>query len=160
MPTKHGFRWHPLYSTWDSMMQRCNNPKCTNYKNYGARGIKVSIEFQDCKVFIQYIQSLPDYKLNSGLQVDRIENDGHYERGNLKLSTRSEQNYNKRTRSDSISGYKGVSPAVNSKDRWRAYIYVNQRQVDLGIYGSIEAAIDSRNEYIRKHNLPHKIQFP
>lgn len=151
----HGMKHHPFYATWDSMMQRCNNPKCTNYKNYGARGITVSEEFKDCKVFINYIESLDGY--SRGKQVDRIDNNKGYERGNLKWSTQSEQNYNKRVRSDNKSGYQGVAKAVNSP-RWRAYIYVNKSQISIGIYNTVEEAVKARNNYIINNNLHHKIQ--
>lgn len=103
----HGLKHHPLYSRWDSMMQRCNNPKNTNYKHYGGRGIKVSEEFKNCKIYIDYIQSLPGYSLNKFNQVDRIDNDGNYERGNLKWSGTVEQIINTRIRINNKTGYKG-----------------------------------------------------
>lgn len=154
---KHGMKKHPLYSTWDSMMQRCFNPKCTNYKNYGARGIIVSEEFRDCKTYILYIESLPNYSSNNKLQVDRIDNDGNYERGNLKLSTLTEQNHNKRVRNDSSTGYKGISKAVNSP-RYRSYLYQNNKHISIGIFDTIKEAVEARNQYIKQNNLPHQIQ--
>ena len=45
----HGLGNHKLYSVWNGMMQRCNNTKCPEYKNYGARGIKVSDEWEDVR---------------------------------------------------------------------------------------------------------------
>lgn len=155
---KHGMKKHPLYTTWDSMMQRCNNPRCTNYPNYGGRGIKISDEFKDCKTYISYIESLPNYLITNNLQVDRINNDGHYERGNLKLSSQVEQNHNKRVRSDNKTGYKGVAKAVNSP-KWRSYIYLDSKtQVGIGIFETIKEAVAARNQYIIDNNLPHKIQ--
>jgi hypothetical protein len=153
---KHGMRYHKFYSTWDSMMQRCNNPKCTNYKNYGARGIIVSEEFKNCKTFIEYLESLPDYSKDK--TMDRINNEGNYERGNLKWSTTVEQNLNKRIKSDNTSGYTGVAKAVNSP-RWRAYIYLNsKKQISIGIYDTIKEAVEARNDYIISNKLNHKIQ--
>ena len=37
----HGFRVrdHPFYLIWAAMKDRCNNPNCDGYENYGARGI-------------------------------------------------------------------------------------------------------------------------
>ena len=149
-------RYHKFYSTWDSMMQRCNNPKCTNYKNYGARGIIVSEEFKNCKTFIEYLESLPDYSKNK--TMDRINNEGNYERGNLKWSTVVEQNLNKRIKSDNTSGYTGVAKAVNSP-RWRAYIYAeSKKQISIGIYDTIKEAVEARNNYIISNKLNHKIQ--
>lgn len=37
----HGLSKHRLYQTWNSMMQRCNNPLHKFYSYYGGRGIKV-----------------------------------------------------------------------------------------------------------------------
>jgi hypothetical protein len=154
---KHGLRQHRFYSTWDSIMQRCNNPNCTNYKNYGARGITISKEFKDCKTFIEYLESLPDYSKDK--QIDRINNDSNYERGNLKWSTRKEQNLNKRIKSDNTSGYTGVAKAVNSP-RWRSYIYLDSKtQISVGIYDTIKEAVEGRNNYIITHKLTHKIQI-
>lgn len=155
--TTHGMKHHPLYPTWDSMMQRCNNSNCTNYKNYGARGIQVSDEFKDCKVFIAYIQNLPNYSNSTDIQLDREDNNGNYERGNLRWRTRVEQNLNKRTRSDNTSGYQGISKAVNSS-KWRAYLYKDKKQHDIGIFDTIEEAVEGRNQYIKKNKLSHKIQ--
>ena len=153
---KHGMRYHKFYHTWDSMMQRCNNSKSTNYKNYGGRGIKISEEFKDCKVFIEYLELLPNYSENK--TIDRIDNEGNYERGNIKWATVVEQNLNKRIKSDNTSGYTGVSKAVNSP-RWRAYIYLNSKtQISIGIYDTIKEAIEARNDYIINNNLKHKIQ--
>lgn len=151
----HGMRYHKFYSTWDSMMQRCNNPKSTNYKNYGSRGIKVSEEFKDCKSFIDYIESLPNY--SNDKQIDRIDNNRGYERDNLKWSTQLEQHSNKRIRSDNTSSYQGVSKAVDSP-KWRAYIYVDKIQIYIGIFNTIKEAVEARNKYITDNNLHHKIQ--
>lgn len=154
----HGLRYHPFYATWDSMMQRCFNPNSINYKNYGARGIVVSEEFKDCKTYISYIESLSNYSLNLDYQIDRINNDGNYERGNLKFSSLIEQNHNKRVKSDNKTGYKGVAQAVNSS-RWRAYLYLDSKtQISIGIFDTIKQAVEARNQYILDNNLPHKIQ--
>lgn len=152
----HGLRYHKFYGTWDSMMQRCNNSKSTNYKNYGARGIKVSEEFKDCKTFIKYIESLPNYSEDK--QIDRINNDLGYQRNNLKWSDRTEQNLNKRVKSDNSTGYTGVSKAVNSTDNYRAYLFIKNKYINIGIFDSIEEAVKARNKYILDNNLNHKIQ--
>ena len=66
--------------------QRCSNPKCSGYKWYGGRGIKCL--FQSADEFIDYIFN--------GLQIDRINNNGHYERGNIRLTTAKENSNNRR----------------------------------------------------------------
>jgi len=39
--TTHGMTGSLIYTVWNNMIQRCTNPKATNYKYYGGRGIKV-----------------------------------------------------------------------------------------------------------------------
>lgn len=69
-----------------NIKQRCENPKNKDYKRYGGRGIKC--KFQSANDFIEHI-------LND-LQIDRIDNNGHYEKGNIKLTTAKEQANNRR----------------------------------------------------------------
>ena len=64
---------------------RCSNPKHKQYKNYGGRGIKCL--FKTSKEFIEYIFSK--------LEVDRIDNNGNYEPGNIRLTTSKENSNNK-----------------------------------------------------------------
>jgi hypothetical protein len=95
---KHGFRNDPLYKTWNSQKSRCLNPKATGYKYWGGRGIKFSDEFLDISVWMNYVKSLPNYENRESkkLTLDRINNDGNYERGNLRWIDRSTQNKNRR----------------------------------------------------------------
>jgi hypothetical protein len=71
------------------------------YQNYGGRGIKFLFTS-----FEQWFAELGHRPL--GETIDRIDNDGHYEPGNVKWSTRSEQNSNQRPRAKKVSG----SPAL------------------------------------------------
>ena len=84
-----------LGERYDAIKQRCNNPKNQNYPNYGGRGIKLM--FNSRRKFIEWMeQNLPheDYR---GVELDRIDNDGHYEPGNLRLVSKFENLLNKRT---------------------------------------------------------------
>jgi hypothetical protein len=60
-----------------------------NYTNYGGRGIQFL--FDSFEQFYAEIGPRP-----AGLTLDRIHNDGHYEPGNVRWATRSEQNRNRR----------------------------------------------------------------
>lgn len=65
-----------LYSIWDRMTQRCNNPKDPSYRWYGERGIKVCDEWMnDRKSFIKWSWE-NGYK--DGLTIDRINPNGNY----------------------------------------------------------------------------------
>lgn len=76
---------------YKQIRKRCNNPKDKSYASYGARGIKVRFgEFED---FYDYIKTLEGF--STSLQIDRIDNDLGYERGNMRFSTPSENCKNK-----------------------------------------------------------------
>lgn len=81
----------PGYDVWRAMLQRCENPNCESWKDYGGRGITV------CERWHTFIDFLADMGIKpKGLSIDRIDNDGNYEPGNCKWSTQSEQNFNQR----------------------------------------------------------------
>jgi hypothetical protein len=75
--------------------RRCEAPSCPGYKTYGGRGIE--FRFESVQAMVDYVlQHLPHPTYNN-LEVDRIDNDGHYEPGNLQLSTRRENANNRVT---------------------------------------------------------------
>lgn len=97
-----------LYRIWLGANYRCHNPNYHNYSDYGARGINVfdawrrsnSLSKEDnlkkCKLFEQYIRDNLGYRPSEEYSLDRIDNNGNYEPGNLKWSTRKEQANNQR----------------------------------------------------------------
>lgn len=89
--TKHDLVHSKTYSTWESMIQRCNNPKNTNYKHYGARGIKVCESWHIFENFISDMGERPENK-----ELDRINNDGNYEKSNCRWITHQENLLNRK----------------------------------------------------------------
>jgi hypothetical protein len=82
----------PEYTAYIGAKTRCGNPKTKNWKHYGGRGIEFRFKsFQDF-MFHLGKKPGPEYSL------DRIDNDGHYEAGNCRWATWSEQAKNKRPR--------------------------------------------------------------
>ncbi len=69
--------------------QRCTNPNDKDYKNYGAKGIQVLLTLDE---LIEAI-GLP---AASGLSVDRIDPNGHYELGNVRWASKAVQAANKK----------------------------------------------------------------
>lgn len=73
---------------------RCHGPK--KNKHYGGRGIRVYYPWRsDRKAFLAYLITLPGWD-RPELEMDRLDTDGHYEPGNIKFSTRSENMANQR----------------------------------------------------------------
>ncbi len=83
---------HPLYGTWANMIQRCRNPNAVGWEYYGGRGIQVCERWHDFANFLADMGEKP----SSAYSLDRINVNGHYEPGNCRWATRSEQARNKR----------------------------------------------------------------
>ncbi len=63
------------------------------WKNYGARGIRMAAEWiHDFDAFRDHIGPRPGL----GFSLDRIDNDGDYAPGNVRLATASQQRLNQR----------------------------------------------------------------
>ena len=91
----HGKAHTRLHNVWKSMRQRCTNPNSRNFKNYGGRGIRVCDEWDSFDSFYDHVSQLP-YFGEKGRSIDRINNDGNYEPGNVRWATTVEQEHNKR----------------------------------------------------------------
>jgi hypothetical protein len=77
------------------MKQRCYNPNHHAWKNYGARGIIVCQEWLDSFLaFYDHVGHPP----SPAHTIDRMNNDGNYEPGNVRWATRTEQVHNRRKR--------------------------------------------------------------
>lgn len=83
---------HLSYLRWFSMVRRCTRPTDPDWKNYGGRGITVCPEWLDFEIYYADIGDCPA----PGLTLDRIDNDGNYEAGNMRWATRKEQRANRR----------------------------------------------------------------
>jgi hypothetical protein len=81
-----------LYGVWVSMRNRCTNPNNQAFANYGGRGITVCERWQSFDAFVADMG--PGY--GPGLTVERIDNDGDYEPGNVIWATMKEQRRNAR----------------------------------------------------------------
>ena len=78
------------------MLQRCENPKATKFRNYGGRGIKVCDRWHDFATF--YADTIAEIGPRpKGTTLDRWpNNDGNYEPGNVRWATGAQQNNNRR----------------------------------------------------------------
>ena len=87
----------PEYSTWNSLKRRCIDKNHEKYPNYGGRGITVYQPWIDnFHLFYIYLNSTIGLRPNSDYSIDRIDNDGNYEPGNIQWLTNQEQCQKKR----------------------------------------------------------------
>jgi hypothetical protein len=76
------------------MRSRCYNPNNRSYSNYGGRGIVVCATWRSSfEAFFRDVGEVPSDEHT----LDRIDNDGNYELGNVRWATWTEQGRNRRT---------------------------------------------------------------
>lgn len=91
--TTHGCSNTRMYSIWESMKQRCHNPKNHAYPRYGGRGIHVCAEWGAFDNFKRWAE-MNGYQ--DDLTLDRIDNDLGYSPSNCRWITMKEQQSNRR----------------------------------------------------------------
>lgn len=88
----HGMSNNPVFRAWKGMLRRCNNPKCDQFRNYGARGIAVCDRWFIFQNFYDDMASTYAPKL----ELERLDNDLGYSPNNCAWVSRSAQNRNRR----------------------------------------------------------------
>lgn len=92
-PKKHGYAGTRLYRIWKGIKSRCYCKGSTDYKWYGALGVKVCDEWQTFEPFCEWALS---NGYTEELTIDRVDVTGDYEPKNCRWATISEQNFNRR----------------------------------------------------------------
>lgn len=105
----------PEYRAWDAMKSRCYNPKARGYAGYGGRGIAVCDRWRYS--FENFLADMGE-RPSPEHSLDRIDNDGNYEPGNVRWATRSEQQRN-RTRFNPNKAKKCEPGCTCRKHSWR-----------------------------------------
>lgn len=88
----HGMSSSPEWMSWKSMKQRCGNPNARVAKYYLHRGITYCPEWEKFEVFLKDVGPRP----SPHHSLERINNNGNYEPGNVKWATKVEQMNNTR----------------------------------------------------------------
>jgi hypothetical protein len=79
-------------TVWGGMIDRCYNPNNVSWAYYGGRGIRVCDEWRhSVAAFIRDVGPRPSMEHS----IDRIDNDGNYEPGNVRWATRKQQGRNR-----------------------------------------------------------------
>lgn len=139
--TKHGHSKKPEYKIWASLLQRCNNPNCKDYPNYGGRGITCPEEWKDFERFIEDVGWRPSKEYS----LDRTNNKEGYSKENCEWVLKTQQGRNQRTSSLNKSGQRGVRWIEQNK-KWMVRITVNKERKYLGLYEDLEDAVKARKE--------------
>lgn len=137
---KHGHTTHtgssPTYKSWHSMLQRCNNPNYTQFKDYGGRGITVCARWHKFENFLEDMGVRPE-----GMTLDRKDGNLGYDVHNCRWATKKEQQSN--TRRNRIWEYQGVRQNVS---QWAAQLGMRPHSLHMRVatYGwTIEQALST-----------------
>ena len=90
----HGLSSTPEYRAWQTMRLRCLEPTNRAYPNYGGRGIRVCDRWlNSVEVFVADMGPKP----SPAHELDRRDNNGHYEPGNCRWVLRKVNDRNRRS---------------------------------------------------------------
>ena len=147
----------PEYRAWKQARQRCRNPRNPDFKHYGGRGIEFHFE-----TFGEFLDALKTKENPTGLRpsskysIDRYpNNNGHYEKGNVRWATVVEQRINRRPYARALNNTSGIKGVAFSNQRsrgktygyWRAYGYRHKKNYTIGYFHTLAEATAARKAW-------------
>ena len=146
MTKTHGESGTKLYKLWRSIIIRCHGGGAHKHESYGARGITMYGPWlSSYELFRDYISQLPGYG-EPGLSLDRINNDGNYEPGNLRFVNQHTQRLNSRPQKRNKTGSKNIRKTSSG---YRV-------SINLGTFSTLERAITIRDNALNKLDIIRK----
>ena len=82
-----------IYNAWKNMRARCERRSHEQFASYGGRGIQVCAQWSAS--FVAFLKDMKE-SWYPGRTLDRLDNDGPYNRQNCAWRSMTEQNYNRR----------------------------------------------------------------
>jgi len=136
------------YTLWKNIKQRCYNKNYSYFEYWGGRGITMYDKWiNDPISFIEYVKSLENYDKDN-YSLDRENNSGNYEPGNLRWATNQEQNINQRLKNGKIksnkTGYKGI---FYENGRYRLRL----NKIYIGSFDSLDDCVKRREEWLKNN---------
>lgn len=147
---KHGMHGTKVYNAWREMKKRCYQKTYQHYDRYGARGITVCEEWRED--FLAFYKDMGEPPTQEH-QLDRIDNNGNYNKKNCRWVTRQE---NCRNRNFPVgkSGFPGVTLRNNGK--YQSYFNIKRgERVTIGTFETAEEAHQARLQAILEYNKEH-----
>lgn len=112
----HGMSNTRQYGIWQQMKNRCNNPKNIKYHIYGGKGITYCDKWENFEGFWKDMKE----GYSDNLTLDRINNNGNYNKDNCRWATYTQQNNN---RKNNVQIDKSVSELINITGLSQSAIY-------------------------------------
>ena len=127
---KHGLSRNPLYRAFSSAKTRCTNPNRRSYKTYKGRWGKNAV----AELTLHYLKEYERFvRNNPGVapSMDRIDNNGKYEIGNIHIISRGE---NVKKRNNEVGNPNPPKPVEGYIDgKWVRFAGGHEAERETGI---------------------------
>lgn len=134
----HGHYYEPEFLAWKNMLKRVFDGRYSPWYDH----VKVWGDWAaSYDVFVRDVGRRPS-KMHS---LDRIDPAGHYNPSNVRWADKATQSRNTKNHCTNKTGIRGVSWS-NAKQKWRAAIYVDNKQVHVGYFDALQDAAAARRE--------------
>ena len=115
----HGLSRTREYNIWKKIGFRCNDPKNTDYRLYGGRGITRCEQWDDVTQFYRDMVTAHG-RCPEKCSIERIDVNGNYEPGTCVWIPMRLQAANRRPWKHTPEGLKAISESSKRGLRWRA----------------------------------------